>query len=131
MIVIEVSDYIHASSQLAQTTMRSVLLGEAELDELSSRRGKLNSPAVDPGSAHRILGPEGDPVEVKQVELTEQMIRGIAREAEGTVSAAQMSFRQRDASRRETGNSRRGYLQTPVEIGEEQSAIIVFPCPWA
>jgi len=82
LAVLEVSNYLYATSQLAQTTLRSVL-GEAELDELLSQRGKLNlrlQTLLDQHTAS--WGMKGYLVEVKQVELAEQMIRAIARQAE-------------------------------------------------
>src|ERR1043166_7588903 len=82
LAVLEVSNFLYATSQLAQTTLRSVL-GEAELDELLSQRGKLNvrlQSLLDQHTASwRMKAPL---VEVKQVELADQMIRAIARQAE-------------------------------------------------
>ncbi|MGB9606535.1 MAG: slipin family protein, partial [Bryobacteraceae bacterium] len=80
--VIEVSNYLYATSQLAQTTLRSVL-GEVELDELLSQREKLNLRLQSVLDQH--TGPWGvkvTMVEIKQVDLPEQMIRAIARQAE-------------------------------------------------
>ena len=80
--VIEVANYLYATSQLAQTTLRSVL-GETELDELLSQREKLNIRLQSVLDQH--TGPWGmkvTMVEVKQVDLPEQMIRAIARQAE-------------------------------------------------
>src|ERR1700685_341671 len=80
--VIEVANYLYATSQLAQTTLRSVL-GEVELDELLSQREKLNMKLQTALDEH--TGPWGVKValvEVKQVDRPEQMIRAIARQAE-------------------------------------------------
>src|SRR6266849_1189426 len=80
--VIEVANYLYATSQLSQTTLRSVL-GETELDELLSQREKLNVRLQSVLDQH--TGPWGMKVamvEVKQVDLPEQMIRAIARQAE-------------------------------------------------
>src|SRR6185369_16026943 len=80
--VIEIANYLYATSQLAQTTLRSVL-GEAELDELLSQREKLNVRLQSVLDQH--TGPWGvkvSMVEVKQVDLPDQMIRAIARQAE-------------------------------------------------
>src|SRR5579871_4471417 len=80
--VIEVANYLYATSQLAQTTLRSVL-GEVELDELLGQREKLNVKLQSSLDQH--TGPWGvkvTMVEVKQVDLPEQMIRAIARQAE-------------------------------------------------
>jgi regulator of protease activity HflC (stomatin/prohibitin superfamily) len=82
LAVLEVSNYLYATSQLAQTTLRSVL-GEAELDELLSQRGKLNLRLQSLLDQHTASwGMKVTLVEVKQVELAEQMIRAIARQAE-------------------------------------------------
>jgi VWFA-related protein len=82
LAVLEVSSFLHATSQLAQTTLRSVL-GEAELDELLSQRGKLNARLQSILDQHTASwGMKVTLVEVKQVELAEQMIRAIARQAE-------------------------------------------------
>ena len=80
--VIEVANYLYATSQLSQTTLRSVL-GEVELDELLSQREKLNVKLQTALDQH--TGPWGVKVamvEVKQVDLPDQMIRAIARQAE-------------------------------------------------
>src|ERR1700685_2344044 len=80
--VIEVTNYLYATSQLAQTTLRSVL-GEVELDELLSQREKINIRLQSVLDQH--TGPWGvkvTMVEVKQVDLPDQMIRAIARQAE-------------------------------------------------
>ncbi|HSW51556.1 MAG TPA: slipin family protein, partial [Bryobacteraceae bacterium] len=80
--VIEVANFLYATSQLAQTTLRSVL-GEVDLDELLSQREKLNLRLQSVLDQH--TGPWGvkvSMVEVKQVDLAEQMIRAIARQAE-------------------------------------------------
>ncbi len=80
--VLEVSNFLYATSQLAQTTLRSVL-GEVELDELLSQREKLNMKLQSALDEH--TGPWGvkvSMVEVKQVDLPDQMIRAIARQAE-------------------------------------------------
>src|SRR6202051_2925594 len=82
LAVVEVNNFLYATSQLAQTTLRSVL-GEAELDELLSQREKLNIRLQSVLAQH--TGPWGmkvTVVEVKQVDLAEQMIRAIARQAE-------------------------------------------------
>src|SRR5512135_126961 len=82
LAVVEVSNFLYATSQLAQTTLRSVL-GEVELDELLSQREKLNVRLQSILDQH--TGPWGVKVamvEVKQVDLPESMIRAIARQAE-------------------------------------------------
>src|SRR6202051_3906499 len=80
--VLEVTNFLYATSQVSQTTLRSVL-GEVELDELLSRREKLNLRLQSVLDQH--TGPWGVKVtivEVKQVDLADQMIRAIARQAE-------------------------------------------------
>src|SRR5580765_9073875 len=82
LAIIEVSNFLYATSQLAQTTLRSVL-GEVELDELLSQREKVNvrlQAILDQHTAP--WGVKVTMVEVKQVDLAEQMIRAIARQAE-------------------------------------------------
>src|SRR2546427_1058790 len=82
LAVIEVSNFLYATSQLAQTTLRSVL-GEVELDELLSQREKLNVRLQSILDQHTSpWGVKVTMVEVKQVDLAEQMIRAIARQAE-------------------------------------------------
>ena len=82
LAVLEVSNFLYATSQLAQTTLRSVL-GEVELDELLSQREKLNVRLQAILDQHTSAwGVKVTMVEVKQVDLAEQMIRAIARQAE-------------------------------------------------
>src|SRR5271154_75812 len=82
LAVLEVSNFLFATSQLAQTTLRSVL-GEAELDELLSQREKLNLRLQDILDQHTARwGVKVTMVEVKQVDLPEQMIRALAKQAE-------------------------------------------------
>ena len=82
LAVVEVTNFLYATSQLAQTTLRSVL-GEVELDELLSQREKLNVRLQSILDQHTApWGVKVTMVEVKQVDLAEQMIRAIARQAE-------------------------------------------------
>src|SRR5438309_5154440 len=82
LAVVEVSNFLYATSQLAQTTLRSVL-GEVELDELLSQREKLNVRLQSILDGHTSpWGVKVTMVEVKQVDLAEQMIRAIAKQAE-------------------------------------------------
>ena len=140
--VIEVSNYLYATSQLAQTTLRSVL-GEVELDELLSQREKLNIRLQSVLDQH--TGPWGvkvTMVEVKQVDLPEQMIRAIARQAEaererrakiihaeGEYSAAEKLSMAAELIQRQPAAIQLRYLQTLVEIGTEKNTTIVFPLP--
>src|SRR6202451_3700165 len=140
--VIEVANYLYATSQLAQTTLRSVL-GEVELDELLSQREKLNMKLQ--GALDQHTGPWGvkvSMVEVKQVDLPDQMIRAIARQAEaererrakiihaeGEAEAAVNLERAAETMARQPGAIQLRYLQTLVEIGSEKNTTVVFPLP--
>jgi regulator of protease activity HflC (stomatin/prohibitin superfamily) len=140
--VLEVSNYLYATSQLAQTTLRSVL-GEVELDELLSQREKLNVKLQ--GTLDQHTGPWGvkvTMVEVKQVDLPDQMIRAIARQAEaererrakiihaeGEYAAAQNLERAAETMARQPIAIQLRYLQTLVEIGSEKNTTVVFPLP--
>jgi len=140
--VVEVENFLYATSQLAQTTLRSVL-GQAELDELLSERDRLNVQLQD------ILDKHTDPwgikvtsVEVKHVDLPSEMQRAIARQAEAErekrakVIHAEGEFlaskRLADAAaivgRHPLGMQLR-YLQTLTEIAAEKNSTIVFPLP--
>ena len=140
--IIEVANYLYATSQLAQTTLRSVL-GEVELDELLSQREKLNVRLQSVLDQH--TGPWGmkvTMVEVKQVDLPESMIRAIARQAEaererrakiihaeGEVGAAANLERAAEMMARQPIAIQLRYLQTLVEIGTEKNTTVVFPLP--
>ncbi len=140
--VLEVTNYLYATSQLAQTTLRSVL-GEAELDELLSQREKLNVRLQSVLDQH--TGPWGVKVamvEVKQVDLPDQMIRAIARQAEaererrakiihaeGEYSAAEKLAMAAELIQKQPAAIQLRYLQTLVEIGTEKNTTIVFPLP--
>jgi len=140
--VIEVANYLYATSQLAQTTLRSVL-GEVELDELLSQREKLNVRLQTVLDQH--TGPWGVKVamvEIKQVDLPEQMIRAIARQAEaererrakiihaeGEYTAAEKLTMAAEMIQRQPVALQLRYLQTLVEIGTEKNTTVVFPIP--
>lgn len=140
--VIEVSNFLYATSQLGQTTLRSVL-GEVELDELLSQREKLNVRLQSVLDQH--TGPWGVKVamvEVKQVDLPEQMIRAIARQAEaererrakiihaeGEFSAAERLAMAAELIQKQPAAIQLRYLQTLVEIGQEKNTTVVFPIP--
>jgi regulator of protease activity HflC (stomatin/prohibitin superfamily) len=140
--VLEVTNFLYATSQLSQTTLRSVL-GEVELDELLSQREKINIRLQEVLDQH--TGPWGvkvTMVEVKQVDLPETMIRAIARQAEaererrakiihaeGEYSAAEkLSMAARQIQTEPVAIQLR-YLQTLVEIGTEKNTTVVFPVP--
>jgi regulator of protease activity HflC (stomatin/prohibitin superfamily) len=140
--VIEVANYLYATSQLAQTTLRSVL-GEVELDELLSQREKINIRLQAVLDEH--TGPWGvkvTMVEVKQVDLPDQMIRAIARQAEaererrakiihaeGEYMAAEKLSMAAQQIQKEPVAIQLRYLQTLVEIGTEKNTTVVFPVP--
>src|SRR5215471_8617399 len=142
LAVIEVSNFLYATSQLAQTTLRSVL-GEVELDELLSSREKLNVRLQSILDQHTApWGVKVTMVEVKQVDLAEQMIRAIARQAEaererrakiinaeGEFTAAEKLSMAAAVIQKEPVAIQLRYLQTLVEIGTEKNTTIVFPLP--
>jgi len=140
--VIEVANYLYATSQLAQTSLRSIL-GEVDLDELLGQREKLNVRLQAVLDQH--TGPWGIKVamvEVKQVDLPEQMIRAIARQAEaererrakvihaeGEFEAAIKLSMAAAQIQKEPVAIQLRYLQTLVEIGAEKNTTVVFPLP--
>src|SRR5712691_9646828 len=142
LAVIEVANFLYATSQLAQTTLRSVL-GEVELDELLSQREKLNVRLQSILDQHTSpWGVKVTMVEVKQVDLAEQMIRAIARQAEaererrakiihaeGEYMAAEKLGMAAEVIQKQPAAIQLRYLQTLVEIGAEKNTTIVFPLP--
>jgi regulator of protease activity HflC (stomatin/prohibitin superfamily) len=142
LAVIEVSNFLFATTQLAQTTLRSVL-GEVELDELLSQREKVNLRLQAILDQHTSpWGVKVTMVEVKQVDLPEQMIRALAKQAEaerdrrakvihaeGEYMAAEKLGMAAAVIQREPAALQLRYLQTLVEIGAEKNTTIVFPLP--
>jgi len=140
--VLEVTNFLYATSQVSQTTLRSVL-GEVELDELLSQREKLNLSLQSVLDQH--TGPWGVKVtivEVKQVDLADQMIRAIARQAEaererrakiihaeGEYIAAEKLAMAAEVIQKQPAAIQLRYLQTLVEIGSEKNTTVVFPMP--
>jgi regulator of protease activity HflC (stomatin/prohibitin superfamily) len=140
--VLEVTNFLYATSQVSQTTLRSVL-GEVELDELLSQREKLNLRLQSVLDQH--TGPWGVKVtivEVKQVDLADQMIRAIARQAEaererrakiihaeGEYVAAEKLAMAAEVIQKQPAAIQLRYLQTLVEIGSEKNTTVVFPMP--
>jgi regulator of protease activity HflC (stomatin/prohibitin superfamily) len=140
--IIQVESVFQATSQLAQTTLRSVL-GQHEMDDLLSQREKLNA------DIQRILdqateqwGIKVSNVEIKQVDLDESMIRAMAKQAEaertrrakiihaeGESQAAQMLVEAATSLAREPGAMQLRYLQTLADITTDKSSTIVFPLP--
>jgi regulator of protease activity HflC (stomatin/prohibitin superfamily) len=140
--IVEVENYTYATSQLAQTTLRSVL-GQAELDDLLSERDRLNQ------QLQKILDNQTDPwgikvsaVEVKHVDLPEDMRRAMARQAEaerekrakiihaeGELIASEKLSQAAAVLGTQPGAMTLRYLQTLNEIAAEQNSTIVFPLP--
>ena len=140
--VVEVENYLYATSQLSQTTLRSVL-GQAELDDLLAERERLNQ------QLQAILDHRTDPwgikvsaVEVKHIDLPQDMQRAMARQAEaerekrakiihaeGELSASEKLAQAAEIIGRQSGAMTLRYLQTLTEIAAEQNSTIVFPLP--
>jgi regulator of protease activity HflC (stomatin/prohibitin superfamily) len=140
--VVEVENYMYATSQLAQTTLRSVL-GQAELDDLLAERDRLNH------QLQQILDHQTDPwgikvsaVEVKHVDLPQDMQRAMARQAEaerekrakiihaeGELIASEKLSQAAAIIDREPATITLRYLQTLTEIASEQNSTIIFPLP--
>jgi regulator of protease activity HflC (stomatin/prohibitin superfamily) len=138
----QVVNYQYATSQLAQTTLRSIV-GQFELDEILSQRDKVNA------KLQIILDQDTEPwgikvskVEVKQVDIPEQMQRAIARQAEaererrakvihaqGEYEASQKLADAAKVLETEPSAIQLRYLQTLTEIGVEKNTTIVFPLP--
>ena len=140
--IIQVANFLEATSQLAQTTLRSVL-GKHELDELLSEREKLNLDIQTVLDAQTdAWGIKVSIVEIKHVDLNESMVRAIAQQAEaerarrakvihaeGEFEAAQKLLQAAEtlSSRSEAMQLR--YLQTLTQIAGDKSSTIVFPLP--
>jgi regulator of protease activity HflC (stomatin/prohibitin superfamily) len=140
--IIEVQDYNYATSQLAQTTLRS-LLGQVPLDDLLSERDKLNA------RLQEIIDQHTDPwgikvqlVEMKQVDLPENMVRAIAKQAEaererrakvihadGEFQAADKLTQAADIISKNPQALQLRFLGTLTEIAAEKNSTIVFPLP--
>ena len=140
--VIEVENFLYATSQIAQTTLRSIL-GQAELDELLSDREKLNQ------ALQQVIDRQTEPwgvkvstVEVKNVDLPQEMQRAIARQAEaererrakvinaeGEYQAAARLAEAASVIGREPAAIQLRYLQTLAEIATENNSTTIFPVP--
>jgi len=140
--IINVENYFDATSQLAQTTLRSVL-GQHELDEMLAERDKLNA------DIQEILDAQTDAwgikvanVEIKHVDLDESMIRAIARQAEaererrakvihaeGEMQASAKLLEAAQTLAKQPQSLQLRYLQTLTEIAAEKNSTIVFPLP--
>jgi regulator of protease activity HflC (stomatin/prohibitin superfamily) len=140
--IIEVENYMYATSQLAQTTLRS-MLGEVVLDDLLAEREKLNQRLQEVIDRHTDpWGVKVSMVEVKQVDLPESMQRAMARQAEaerekrakvihaeGEFQAAQRLSEAAAVMQKEPATLQLRYLQTLTEIAAEKNSTIVFPLP--
>ncbi|MDT8420535.1 MAG: slipin family protein [Desulfuromonadales bacterium] len=140
--LIEVEDFLYATSQLAQTSLRSIL-GQVELDDLLSRRDKINL------QLQELLDRQTDPwgvkisnVEIKHVDLPAEMQRAMARQAEaererrskvihaeGELQASQTLASAAANISAETGALQLRFLQTLTEIASEKNSTILFPMP--
>lgn len=140
--IIQVENYLYATSQLAQTTLRSVC-GEAELDELLSNREQLNH------RIQEIVDRQTDPwgmkvslVEIKHIDLPQEMQRAMAKQAEaererrakiiqaeGEFQAAEKLTAAAGIMSKEPATIQLRYLETLRNIGAENSSTVVFPLP--
>jgi regulator of protease activity HflC (stomatin/prohibitin superfamily) len=140
--VVKVLDHIRATSQISQTTLRNVL-GQSELDELLTKREKLNQ------MLQKIIDEHTDPwgvkvstVEIKEVELAEEMKRSMAAQAEaererrakiihaeGEHQASEKLAQAANVISREPAAIQLRYLQTLTEIATEKNSTIIFPLP--
>jgi regulator of protease activity HflC (stomatin/prohibitin superfamily) len=140
--IVEVENFLLATSQIAQTTLRSVL-GKAELDMLLAERERLNE------DLQKIIDEQTEPwgvkvttVEIKDVEIPDQMQRAMARQAEaererrakiinaeGEFQAAEKLTQAADIISKNPAALQLRYLQTLLEMGVNQNTTIVFPLP--
>ena len=140
--IIQVANFLEATSQLAQTTLRSVL-GKHELDEMLAEREKLNL------DIQKVLDAQTDAwgikvstVEIKHVDLNESMVRAIARQAEaererrakiihaeGELQASEKLLEAARMLARQPQAMQLRYLQTLTQIAGDKSSTIVFPLP--
>jgi len=140
--VVKVLDYVRATSQISQTTLRNIL-GQSELDELLTQREKLNQ------MLQKIIDEHTDPwgikvstVEIKEVELAEQMKRMMSAQAEaererrakiihadGEFQASEKLAEAGTVIAREPVTLQLRYLQTLTEIASEKNSTLIFPLP--
>ncbi len=140
--IVHVEDFLQATSQMAQTTLRSVV-GEHELDDLLADRERINQ------QLQRIIDERTDPwgikvtaVEVKDVDLPQEMLRAIARQAEaererrakvihaeGEYQAAERLTQAAQVMTQNAGALQLRYLQTLTDLSTNQASTIVFPVP--
>jgi regulator of protease activity HflC (stomatin/prohibitin superfamily) len=140
--ITEVEDFYYATSQIAQTTLRSIL-GQSSLDDLLTKRDELNA------ELQKVIDTQTEPwgvkvtaVEVKNVDLPSEMLRAIAKQAEaererrakiihaeGEQQAAQKLADAAKIIASEPGTLQLRYLQTLTEIATERNSTIIFPLP--
>lgn len=140
--VLEIEDYPYATSQMSQTTLRSIV-GQAELDEILSNREKLSSAVCN------ILDEQTDPwgiqisnVEIKDIDLPADMQRAMARQAEaererrakvisaeGEAQAAEKLVHAAEQMQKHPMAMQMRFLQTAIEIGAEKNSTVFFPLP--
>jgi regulator of protease activity HflC (stomatin/prohibitin superfamily) len=140
--IVQVEDYLYATSMMSQTTLRSIL-GQSQLDDLLSKREQINA------ELQRIIDQQTEPwgvkvtaVEVKNVDLPQEMQRAIARQAEaererrakvihaqGEFEASQRLADAADVISRNPAALQLRYLQTLVEISADKNSTTIFPIP--
>jgi regulator of protease activity HflC (stomatin/prohibitin superfamily) len=139
---LQVTDFLFATSQFAQTTLRSVL-GQAEMDDLLSQRDKINQKLQAIIDQHtEPWGVKVTAVEVKQVDLPEAMQRAMAKQAEaererrakvisaeGEYQASEKLGQAADVLSRSPGALQLRYMQTLIEISAEKNSTVIFPLP--
>ncbi len=139
---LQVTDFLFATSQFAQTTLRSVL-GQVDLDDLLSQRDKINRQLQEIIDRHtEPWGVKVTAVEVKQVDLPDEMRRAMAKQAEaererrskviaaeGEFQAAEKLGQAADVIARSPGALQLRYMQTLIEISTEKTYTILFPLP--
>ena len=142
LAIIQVANFIEATSQLAQTTLRAVL-GKHELDEMLAEREKLNQDIQTVLDAQTdAWGIKVSNVEIKHVDLNETMVRAIARQAEaererrakvihaqGELEASEKLLQAAQMLSKKAEAMQLRYLQTLTQIAGEKSSTIVFPVP--
>ncbi len=140
--ILQVEDFLYATQQIAQTTLRSVL-GQGQLDDLLAKREEINA------NLQRIIDQQTEPwgikvtaVEVKNVDLPQEMVRAIAKQAEaererrskvihaeGEYQAAQKLADAAEIINRQPAALQLRYLQTLANISSEKNSVIIFPIP--
>jgi regulator of protease activity HflC (stomatin/prohibitin superfamily) len=142
LAIIQVANFSEATSQLAQTTLRAVL-GKHELDEMLAEREKLNSDIQEVlDKATDAWGIKVSNVEIKHVDLNENMVRATARQAEaererrakvihaeGELQASEKLLAAAEMLSKRAEAMQLRYLQTLTQIANERTSTVVFPVP--